>query len=221
MSAVPFRRRLEEAAAFAPHGAPFALSKVDVFPIRDRPPRRRPEPAVKNAQLVIVDRGVQPGECKESRPPREVPAGSRGGLPGAHRSCGGRSRTGLPRPRRPRPGIRILWSSGLAATRFPTTAQFGSNSDQAESVGRKKPSEYKTPQRRSKKSTGRTRKTSRDQGAARIGEAHERGRVSLPLSLARPFRPQPLGSRPPTRTGGRLRRTPLHPRGPARKSVTH
>ncbi|HEX7312880.1 MAG TPA: hypothetical protein VF297_03110 [Pyrinomonadaceae bacterium] len=33
-------------------------------------------------------------------------------------------------------------------------AQFGKNSDQAQSTGRKKPSEYKTPQRRSKKSTG-------------------------------------------------------------------
>jgi hypothetical protein len=34
------------------------------------------------------------------------------------------------------------------------TAQFGRNSNEAQSVGRKKPSEYKAPQRKSKKGDG-------------------------------------------------------------------
>jgi len=42
----------------------------------------------------------------------------------------------------------------IIGVRDQVTAQFGRDSDQAQSVGRKKPSEYKTPQRRSKKDTG-------------------------------------------------------------------
>ena len=42
----------------------------------------------------------------------------------------------------------------IIGTRDQVTAQFGRNSDQAQSVGRKKPSEYKTPQRKSKKGSG-------------------------------------------------------------------
>lgn len=42
----------------------------------------------------------------------------------------------------------------IIGARDQVTAQFGRNSDQAQSVGRKKPSEYKTPQRRSKKGSG-------------------------------------------------------------------
>lgn len=42
----------------------------------------------------------------------------------------------------------------IIGVRDQVTAQFGRDSDQAQSVGRKKPSEYKTPQRRSKKGTG-------------------------------------------------------------------
>jgi hypothetical protein len=42
----------------------------------------------------------------------------------------------------------------IIGARDQVMAQFGRNSDQAQSVGRKKPSEYKTPQRRSKKGAG-------------------------------------------------------------------
>src|ERR1041385_643408 len=42
----------------------------------------------------------------------------------------------------------------IIGARDQVTAQFGRNSDQAQSVGRKKPSEYKTPQRRSNKVSG-------------------------------------------------------------------
>ena len=42
----------------------------------------------------------------------------------------------------------------IIGARDQVTAQFGRNSDQAQATGRKKPSEYKTPQRRSKKGSG-------------------------------------------------------------------
>lgn len=42
----------------------------------------------------------------------------------------------------------------IIGARDQVTAQFGRNSDQSQSVGRKKPSEYKTPHRKSKKGTG-------------------------------------------------------------------
>jgi len=42
----------------------------------------------------------------------------------------------------------------VLASKDQVTAQYGRNSDQAQSIGRKKPSEYKTPQRKSKKGSG-------------------------------------------------------------------
>jgi predicted DNA-binding protein (UPF0251 family) len=42
----------------------------------------------------------------------------------------------------------------IIAARDQVTAQFGRGSDQSQAVGRKKPSEYKTPQRKSKKGSG-------------------------------------------------------------------
>ena len=42
----------------------------------------------------------------------------------------------------------------IIGARDQVTAQFGRNSDQSQSVGRKKPSEYKAPHRRSKKGSG-------------------------------------------------------------------
>lgn len=42
----------------------------------------------------------------------------------------------------------------IIGSKDQVTAQFGRNSNQAQSVGRKKPSEYKSPQRKSKKGSG-------------------------------------------------------------------
>lgn len=42
----------------------------------------------------------------------------------------------------------------VIGARDQVMAQFGRNSDQVQAVGRKKESDYKTPQRKSKKSTG-------------------------------------------------------------------
>jgi len=42
----------------------------------------------------------------------------------------------------------------IIGSKDQVTAQFGRNSNQAQSVGRKKPSEYKSPRRRSTKGTG-------------------------------------------------------------------
>ena len=42
----------------------------------------------------------------------------------------------------------------MLAAKDQVTAQFGRNSNQSQSVGRKKPSERKSPQRRSKKGSG-------------------------------------------------------------------
>ncbi len=42
----------------------------------------------------------------------------------------------------------------IIGSKDQVTAQFGRNSDEAQSVGRKKPSEYKAPQRKSKKGSG-------------------------------------------------------------------
>ena|SRR5689334_10114615 len=42
----------------------------------------------------------------------------------------------------------------ILGSKDQVTAQFGRNSNQSQSVGRKKPSEYKSPQRKSKKGSG-------------------------------------------------------------------
>jgi len=42
----------------------------------------------------------------------------------------------------------------ILGSKDQVTAQFGRNSNQAQSVGRKKPSEYKSPTRKSKKGSG-------------------------------------------------------------------
>jgi hypothetical protein len=42
----------------------------------------------------------------------------------------------------------------ILSSKDQVTAQFGRNSDQVQSIGRKKPSERKTPQRKSKKGSG-------------------------------------------------------------------
>src|SRR3954470_9221989 len=60
--AVLLRGRLEEAAALVAQRAIPALFEVDVLPVRDRPARERPEPAVEHAELMIIDGGVEPSE---------------------------------------------------------------------------------------------------------------------------------------------------------------
>src|SRR5450631_3114393 len=60
VGAVPLRCRVEEPRAHRLCRAALALGYEDVFPVRDRLPGERPQLLRDRAELVVVDRDIQP-----------------------------------------------------------------------------------------------------------------------------------------------------------------